>query len=101
MPSVAKSVLIILSFCFHLLLVSQIMELQLLNFHCWVCCRLWAEIFEVREENNEILWGRVSDDVVPVNVVCIQDSPETIYQITAYNRLVEKIFDVYLTQPGQ
>lgn len=55
----------------------------------------------MREENNEILWGRVSDDVVPVNVVCIQDSPETIYQITAYNRLVEKIFDVYLTQPGQ
>ena len=62
--------------------------------------RLWAEIFEVREENNEIFWGRVSDDVVPVNVVCIQDTPETTFQITAYNRLVEKIFDVYLTQPG-
>jgi len=62
--------------------------------------RLWAEIFEVKEENNEICWGRVSDDVVPINVVCVQDSPETTYQITAYNRLVEKIFDVYLIQPG-
>ena len=54
----------------------------------------------MREENNEVIWGRISEDVVPVNVVCIRNSPETVLQITAYNRLVEKIFDVCLTQPG-
>lgn len=54
----------------------------------------------MREENNEVIWGRISEDVVPVNVVCVRNSPETVLQITAYNRLVEKIFDVSLTQPG-
>ena len=67
-----------------------------------VCChgRLWAEIFEVREENGRMFWGRVSDDLVPVNVVCVQDTPSTVYQITAYNSLVKKIFDIRLVQPG-
>ena len=62
--------------------------------------RLWAEIFEVREENGQMFWGRVSDDLVPVNIVCIQDTPSTVYQITAYNSLVKKIFDIRLVQPG-
>ena len=62
--------------------------------------RLWAEIFEVREESGDICWARVSDDVVPVNITCIQDTPDTVFQITAYNRHVEKIFDVRLIQPG-
>ena len=62
--------------------------------------RLWAEIFEVREENGQMFWGRVSDDLVPVNVVCVQDTPSTVYQITAYNSLVKKIFDIRLVQPG-
>ena len=62
--------------------------------------RLWAEIFEVRVEGDEVCWAKVSDDVVPVNITCIQDVPETVFQITAYNRHVEKIFDVKLIQPG-
>ncbi|CAI9719715.1 Hypothetical predicted protein [Octopus vulgaris] len=45
-------------------------------------------------------WERVSDDVVPVNISCIEDTPDTIFQITAYNRHVEKIFDVKIVQPG-
>ena len=63
--------------------------------------RLWAEIFEVRVEGDEVCWAKVSDDVVPVNITCIQDVPETVFQITAYNRHVEKIFDVKLIQPGK
>jgi len=54
----------------------------------------------VREENGQMFWGRVSDDLVPVNVVCIQDTPSTVYQITAYNSLVKKILDIRLVQPG-
>ena len=65
-----------------------------------VADRLWAEIFEVREENGQMFWGRVSDDLVPVNIVCVQDTPSTVYQITAYNSLVKKIFDIRLVQPG-
>jgi hypothetical protein len=65
-----------------------------------VPCRLWAEVFEVREEAGDVYWARISDDVVPVNITCIQDMPETIFHITAYNRHVEKIFDVRLIQPG-
>ncbi|XP_070190492.1 protein still life, isoform SIF type 1-like isoform X2 [Littorina saxatilis] len=45
-------------------------------------------------------WERVSEDVVPVNITCIEDTPHTVFQITAYNRQVEKIFDVQITQPG-
>ena len=61
---------------------------------------MWAEIFEVQCDGEEMYWARVSDDVVPVNITCIQDTPETVFQITAYNRHVEKIFDVRLIQPG-
>jgi len=66
---------------------------------CWRH-RLWAEIFEVQEDNGDICWGRVSDDVVPVNITCVQSQPTTVFQITAYNRHVEKIFDVRIIQPG-
>ena len=80
---------------------------------CYCCClsascdmlllferRLWAEIFEVQEQEGDICWAPVSTDVVPVNITCIQDTPEIVFQITAYNRHVEKIFDVKLIQPG-
>ena len=67
--------------------------------HC--CYRLWAEIFQVQEDDEgDISWVRISDDVVPVNITCIADHPDTVFQITAYNRHVEKIFDVKLIQPG-
>jgi hypothetical protein len=69
--------------------------------YCVRMHRLWAEIFEVREEGGRLVWGRVWDEVVPVNVICIQDSPVTVYQITAYDQLVKKIFDVQLCQPGR
>ncbi|ESN99865.1 hypothetical protein HELRODRAFT_127019, partial [Helobdella robusta] len=62
--------------------------------------RLWAELFEVQEEDGEICWSKLSDDVVPINITCVQNNPLAIFQITAYNRHVEKIFDVKLTQPG-
>lgn len=62
--------------------------------------RLWAEIFEVREDGGRLVWSRVWDEVVPINVICIQDTPVTVYQITAYDQLVKKIFDVQLCQPG-
>ncbi|CAH1798643.1 unnamed protein product [Owenia fusiformis] len=62
--------------------------------------RLWAEIFHVEEWENEVRWERISDDVVPVNIICVQETPDTIFQISAYNRHVEKIFDVRLRQPG-
>ena len=61
---------------------------------------MWAEIFQVTESDGDISWSRVSDDVVPVNITCIADQPRTVFQISAYNRHVEKIFDVKLVQPG-
>ena len=45
-------------------------------------------------------WTQVSEDLVPVNITCIQDSPEVVFHITAYNSQVEKILDVRLLQPG-
>ena len=42
----------------------------------------------------------MSEDLVPVNITCVQDSPEVIFHITAYNSQVEKILDVRLLQPG-
>jgi len=36
-----------------------------------------------------------------VNITCIQDSPECIFHITAYNSQVDKILDVRLVQPGE
>ncbi|XP_053211612.1 protein still life, isoform SIF type 1-like isoform X2 [Panonychus citri] len=62
--------------------------------------RLWAEVFHVSAASGAIRWQQVTSDLVPVNITCIQDSPECIFQITAYNSQVEKILDVRLAQPG-
>ncbi|KOB72420.1 Still life [Operophtera brumata] len=47
-----------------------------------------------------VKWQQVSEDLVPVNITCIQDSPECVFHITAYNSQVDKILDVRLIQPG-
>ncbi|XP_041354999.1 protein still life, isoform SIF type 1-like [Gigantopelta aegis] len=62
--------------------------------------RLWADVFQVHGNGEYMRWQRVSDDVVPINITCIEDTPSTVFQITAYNRHVEKIFDVKISQPG-
>ena len=65
-------------------------------------CRLWAEVFHVTTSSSgTVKWTQVSEDLVPVNITCIQDSPEVIFHITAYNSQVEKILDVRLLQPGK
>jgi hypothetical protein len=48
-----------------------------------------------------VKWQQVSEDLVPVNITCIQDSPECVFHITAYNSQVDKILDVRLVQPGR
>ena len=62
--------------------------------------RLWAEVFHVSAASGAVRWQQVSEDLVPVNIKCIQDQPELIFKITAYNSQVEKILDVTLRQPG-
>ncbi|XP_021697786.1 protein still life, isoform SIF type 1 isoform X2 [Aedes aegypti] len=63
--------------------------------------RLWAEVFHVSASGaGTVKWQQVSEDLVPVNITCIQDSPECIFHITAYNSQVDKILDVRLIQPG-
>lgn len=47
-----------------------------------------------------VKWQQLSEDLVPVNITCIQNSPEFVFQITAYNSQVDKILDVRLVQPG-
>lgn len=47
-----------------------------------------------------VKWQQVSEDLVPVNITCIQDTPECVFHITAYNSQVDKILDVRLVQPG-
>lgn len=64
-------------------------------------CRLWAEVFHVSASGaGTVKWQQVSEDLVPVNITCIQDSPECVFHITAYNSQVDKILDVRLVQPG-
>lgn len=64
--------------------------------------RLWAEVFHVSASGTgTVKWQQVSEDLVPVNITCIQDSPECIFHITAYNSQVDKILDVRLIQPGE
>ncbi|XP_078312439.1 protein still life, isoform SIF type 1-like isoform X3 [Crassostrea virginica] len=66
-----------------------------------VCSQLlWAEVFRVHGDGDYMRWERVSADVVPINISCIEDRPSTVFQVTAYNKHVEKIFDVKITQPG-
>ncbi|XP_035711020.1 protein still life, isoform SIF type 1 isoform X3 [Folsomia candida] len=63
--------------------------------------RLWAEVFHVTTAGGgSVKWQQVSEDLVPVNITCIQDSPEVVFHITAYNSQVDKILDVRLVQPG-
>ncbi|KAK9888791.1 hypothetical protein WA026_001015 [Henosepilachna vigintioctopunctata] len=63
--------------------------------------RLWAEVFHVSAGGaGTVKWQQVSEDLVPVNITCIQDSPECVFHITAYNSQVDKILDVRLVQPG-
>ncbi|XP_064473099.1 protein still life, isoform SIF type 1-like [Ornithodoros turicata] len=62
--------------------------------------RLWAEVFHVSGSGGAVKWQQVSEDLVPVNITCIQDSPDCIFHITAYNSQVDKILDVRLVQPG-
>lgn len=65
------------------------------------CFRLWAEVFHVSASGaGTVKWQQVSEDLVPVNITCIQDSPECVFHITAYNSQVDKILDVRLVQPG-
>lgn len=62
--------------------------------------RLWAEVFHVSASGaGTVKWQQVSEDLVPVNITCIQDSPECVFHITAYNSQVDKILDVRLVQP--
>uniref|UniRef100_T1GKH8 WH1 domain-containing protein n=1 Tax=Megaselia scalaris TaxID=36166 RepID=T1GKH8_MEGSC len=64
--------------------------------------RLWAEVFHVSSGGGgAVKWQQVSEDLVPVNITCIQDSPECVFHITAYNSQVDKILDVRLVQPGK
>lgn len=63
--------------------------------------RLWAEVFHVSAKGEEIKWQQISEDLVPVNITCLQDGPEYIFHITAYNSQVEKIMDIRLVQPGK
>ncbi|KAF6211498.1 hypothetical protein GE061_012010 [Apolygus lucorum] len=63
--------------------------------------RLWAEVFHVSSSGaGTVKWQQVSEDLVPVNITCIQDSPECVFHITAYNSQVDKVLDVRLVQPG-
>ncbi|GFY50091.1 protein still life, isoform SIF type 1 [Trichonephila inaurata madagascariensis] len=62
--------------------------------------RLWAEVFHVSATSGTVKWQQVSEDLVPVNITCIQDTPDCVFHITAYNSQVEKILDVRLVQPG-
>ncbi|XP_043277987.1 protein still life, isoform SIF type 1 isoform X3 [Venturia canescens] len=63
--------------------------------------RLWAEVFHVSASGaGTVKWQQVSEDLVPVNIRCLQDTPELVFHITAYNSQVDKILDVRLVQPG-
>lgn len=71
------------------------------NFNLFSIFRLWAEVFHVSSSGTgTVKWQQVSEDLVPVNITCIQDSPECVFHITAYNSQVDKILDVRLIQPG-
>lgn len=62
---------------------------------------MWAEVFHVSASGaGAVRWQQVSEDLVPVNITCIQDTPECVFHITAYNSQVDKILDVRLVQPG-
>lgn len=63
--------------------------------------KLWAEVFHVEQAPGGVCWKRLSEDLVPVNISCIKDTATScIFQITAYNTMVDKVLDVRLNQPG-
>jgi hypothetical protein len=81
--------------------VALALSYHVMAVSCFVCCRLWAEVFHVSASGaGTVKWQQVSEDLVPVNITCIQDSPECMFHITAYNSQVDKILDVRLVQPG-
>jgi hypothetical protein len=51
--------------------------------------------------SGQVKWQQVSEDLVPVNITCVQESPQCIFHITAYNSQVDRILDVKLVQPGE
>lgn len=61
--------------------------------------RIWAEVFHVSASAGAVRWQQVSEDIVPVNIKCIRDEPDSVFKITAYNSQVDKILDVTLHQP--
>ena len=50
---------------------------------------------------GSVKWQQVSEDLVPVNITCIQEGVESVFHIQAYNSQVDKILDVRLVQPGE
>ena len=82
--------------------LEKLFSIRIFNFDSIPICRLWAEVFHVTTSSSgTVKWTQVSEDLVPVNITCIQDSPEVVFHITAYNSQVEKILDVRLLQPGK
>lgn len=83
-------------------LTDTIEKLECLKYLYLLLFRLWAEVFHVSASGaGTVKWQQVSEDLVPVNITCIQDSPECVFHITAYNSQVDKILDVRLVQPGK
>lgn len=62
--------------------------------------RLWAEVYQVTSTPEGPLWNKIVEDTVPVNITLLQDGQPTVFQVSAYNRQVERIFDVQIKQPG-
>lgn len=81
--------------------MSNLVKNHSTNINLLLNSRLWADILRVHGYGENMRWERVSDDVVPVNISCIQDTPTTVFHITAYNSQVERIFDVKIQQPGE
>lgn len=64
--------------------------------------RLWAEVFHVSASGAGVVkWQQISEDLVPVTITCIQETPECVFHLTADNNMgVNKILDVRIVQPG-
>lgn len=83
--------------------------------------RLWAEVYRVRldlvnddTEKEKIVgedgindaessqgWDRLSDDILPINVLCLQGEPELVFQVIAFDRFEQCIIDTRIFQPGR
>lgn len=73
----------------------------MINFNLISVFRLWAEVFHVSASNaGAVKWQQVSEDLIPISITCIQDSPECIFHVVAYNNQVDKVLDVRIVQPG-